>query len=78
MARLTSDNEIELSTGRTIYANRGIVGIGPDLDLTQGYDGDIRIGLLTTAERLELVEFVIARWQRLRRGLKRNVADGTP
>lgn len=30
-----------LSTGKDLYANREIVGLTPDFELTEGYDGPI-------------------------------------
>ena len=32
------DDEVIFSTGKTLYANRGIIGISPELNVTQGYD----------------------------------------
>ncbi len=29
---------VTFSTGRTVYVNCGIVGLGPDLNVTAGYD----------------------------------------
>ncbi|WP_164817932.1 hypothetical protein [Sinorhizobium meliloti] len=35
------EDEIRLPSGRTVYANNGIIGIGPDLGLYGGYDDGI-------------------------------------
>ena len=55
------ENKLIFSTGRTEYANSGIVGLGPDLCLSQGYDGDLPWDL-TKEERLELADFMISLW----------------
>jgi len=33
------DNGFKLPSGKNIYVNNGILGIGPDLDLHEGSDG---------------------------------------
>jgi hypothetical protein len=62
------------STGRSLYAHQHIIGIGLKGDeLCYGYDGDL-LGfdergnrtVLTEAERHELADFMIARWQKFR------------
>lgn len=35
------EDDIRLPSGRTVYANRGIIGIGPELGLSEGYDGGL-------------------------------------
>jgi hypothetical protein len=70
---------IRLSTGKEIYAHRGIVGISPDLrEVTEGYDGGIERGYeteedwgdsryrLTPAERVEIADLMLARWRAYR------------
>ena len=62
----------ELSTGRRFSANRGIIGLNADNDLTEGYDSGIYIGgnpwdepdeTWSAAEKAELADYMIARWQ---------------
>lgn len=60
-----------LSTGRSIYANNGILGMGPDLDIFEGYDGAPDPESLysgedpwTPEERAEVANMMIDRWQR--------------
>ena len=67
------DNDhYELSTGRRFTANRGIIGLNADNDLTEGYDGGIYVGgnpwdepdeTWSAAEKAELADYMIARWQ---------------
>jgi hypothetical protein len=58
-------NEYELSTGRKIYANGGIVGINTELEVYEGYDGIVRefTERLTPEEQDEFCDFMIALWQ---------------
>lgn len=57
------DDDVTLSTGRTIYANRGIFGLTPDGELTEGCDGGVDANL-APAERREIAEMMIARWRK--------------
>lgn len=64
-------NHYRLTSGREIYANRGILGLGlaSDDTLYEGYDGHITDadeyddGRLTPAERRQIADQMIARWQ---------------
>lgn len=59
-----------LSTGRTWYANAGIIGMkaeGP-VAASEGYDGGLEAEDWTAGERLELALHMIARWQEWARG----------
>jgi hypothetical protein len=64
-------DELVFSTGTRIYANRGIVGIGPKLDVYEGYDGGISAVArhttnFTPEEWSELADYAISQWQRLK------------
>lgn len=73
MAEACGDG-IMLSTGKGIYANCGYMGINELGELSEGYDGhicggDFEAGYdshdhyeLTTAERIELADYVISLW----------------
>lgn len=56
-------------TGRKIYPNCFIIGISPDLEIHQGYDGIIELAneepedKFTPAERKELADYMISLWQ---------------
>lgn len=66
MKNLDRDTII-LSTGRTMYANCGIIGIDPELNVSQGYDGQLfRFGenSLTPEERREISDYMIDLWTR--------------
>jgi hypothetical protein len=62
------------SSGKEIAANKGIVGINPDLEIYDGYDGQIEVfaysfekdsmePTLTPEEALELSRFMVELWQ---------------
>lgn len=68
---------VKFTTGRTRYANGGIIGLGPDLTVSNGYDGGFfqprhdwqsqeeyeEIGeALTPEEQIELADYMIAKW----------------
>jgi hypothetical protein len=61
---------IRLSTGREVYANNGIFGLGPDLVVTSGYDDervvDDHDGPWSADEKLELADMMIKRWERFK------------
>ena len=52
-----------LSTGKEISANCSILGINPELELHEGYDGKIYEDDLTSQEKLEIAEYAMALWQ---------------
>ena len=69
MAKDSGRDEIELSNGRKISANCGILGIDNEGNLYEGYDGvlfDSRHdnAQWTAEERRELAQFAIERWQK--------------
>jgi hypothetical protein len=64
-------NYVTFSSGKVLSANQGIIGIDPDLDVSEGYDGGFDIAdtyreTLTKPERRELADYMIALWQRYR------------
>jgi len=67
-------NYIIFSTGKTRYANGGIIGLAPDMEVSEGYDGEFYNGdgwrdeeeSLTKAELVELADFMIEQWQKFR------------
>jgi hypothetical protein len=71
------DDYIEFSTGRREYAHAGIIGLRPrdpsekEWSISYGYDGSLDTSEteygLTTAERIELADHMIALWQEYRR-----------
>lgn len=72
---------ITFSSGRTTYANYGIIGISPDLSLFGGYDGSIdwpvpdwwqpeaKVGKLTSDDMRELADHMIATWTKFKETL---------
>jgi len=61
--KIEGDNLI-FSTGRKVYANSGIIGIGFGGGITEGYDGGLNDRDWTPAERVELAEYMIEQWKR--------------
>lgn len=67
-------SEIRLSTGREIDANCDFVGIDSEGNLSEGYDGTLNPwpsdwetrANWTQAERDELADLMIARWQKFK------------
>lgn len=72
-----------LKSGRKVYANCGIIGIGPDLNLSEGYDGGFctwpipdwwskeeKADCLNVEELKEIADMMIVRWQSFRELLK--------
>ena len=58
------------STGKEVYANRGIIGLSPKdeggWEVSEGYDGGIDHEKLTKNECTELADFMIALWQQFK------------
>ena len=77
--------DIVLSSGRRIYANGQIVGIGPDLDVHEGCDGSIPWpGInpgggddLTSDDMRELADIMIERWIRFKATVTPADQDGS-
>ena len=68
---------ITFSSGRTAYANNGIVGLGPKMSVTEGYDGGIGWpplepdeDSLTADDMGELADHMVAEWTRFKATLK--------
>lgn len=65
--KYSEDMGLVASTGTAIDANSSIVGIDPNLEVFGGYD-DARVDLdLTQAERIELADYMIAKWLEYRK-----------
>ncbi len=60
------------STGRTFRANCDIIGLAPDLQVYDGFDGtpfidaNTYVQTFTPEERRELADYMIALWMRFR------------
>lgn len=61
-----NDDRIRFSTGKHVYAHNGIIGLGPDLHVYEGYDGGIDTAGLTAEERRELADYMIGLWTQFR------------
>lgn len=78
---------IKLTSGKEVYANCLILGIGPDMAITQGYDGSITYMSgamrskpdwddLSLADVVELAGIAIDRWNLLKSMVERMQRDG--
>jgi hypothetical protein len=75
---LTKDHDGDgytLSSGRRLYASRGIVGINPEMEVYEGYDGKIYTGPSyypaatpgwSHEEKCELADFMISLWTKFK------------
>lgn len=63
-------DDFELSTGKIFSANCGFLGINPDLEISEGYDGHLFMEhqgartRLKPNEKKEIAEFVIELWKK--------------
>lgn len=71
---------ITFTSGRTIKANDGIVGLAPDLSISGGYDTRIgwptwldpdEDGYVTAEDMRELADHMIEQWTRFKSSLDR-------
>lgn len=60
--RIEGDDLI-FSSGKTIYANQGIVGIDSEGYITEGYDGGIDDDKFTPDEKMEFADYMIGLWR---------------
>lgn len=65
---IREDDGYKLSTGKTFYANCGILGVGESLrevrtiSISEGYDGGIEAEDFTPEERKEIADYAIKLW----------------
>ncbi len=57
-------DDYKLSTGKLVLVNCSILGINPNLELYEGYDGGICEEQYTLAEKMEIAEYALALWQK--------------
>lgn len=68
------DGQMIFSTGKRRSANGGILGLTTEYEVTEGYDGTFWSRVesewtdepLTPAERVELADYMLERWQTFR------------
>ncbi len=75
---IIEDDFIIFSSGRTAYANRGIIGLDPELKVSEGYDGGLdwppsqwrkehpSPRHLTVDDMRELADYMINLWGKFR------------
>jgi hypothetical protein len=51
-----------LDSGREFYANNNIIGLGPNLEVSEGHDGGVVCDDWIPQERAELADYMIALW----------------
>ena len=69
--------KVILPSGRSIYANDGIVGLSPEMEVSQGYDGlvawppidDDEQDALTADDMRAIADLMIVQWTRFRESL---------
>lgn len=69
-------NELIFKSGKKLEANKGLIGINSDLEVSGGYDSMIQLdpydwlpddrGGLTIDERIELADYVINLWNQFK------------
>ena len=73
--KIVKDSVI-FSTGKELYANCGVIGISPKLEISKGWDGgffnprsyvNLDDYTLTPVERIELADYMIARWKEFKK-----------
>lgn len=72
---ILTNNEAIFDSGQSRYANGGIIGLGPDLEVSEGYDGCFYSGdswlskkdSLSKEDLLELADFMIERWSQFKK-----------
>ncbi len=69
-------DKIIFPSGKVAYANNGIIGLSPELEISQGYDGGLRYERIfrpgvefpdddiSPDDLRELARFMIVQWQR--------------
>jgi hypothetical protein len=70
-------DKVVFSTGKEKYANLGIIGLSPRMEVSEGYDGgfhraredwmdDDDYDGLTREEQIELADYMISAWSKFR------------
>jgi len=70
------DNEIIFSTGKRVFAIRGIIRLSPEGQITSGYDGNFSAEKLSPQESLKLANYMIAKWQKFKLSLNEYMPQG--
>ena len=79
--------DIRLKSGRTVYANNGIFGLSPELEISEGYDGTVHWPpsdyekpetSLTTDDMREIADMMIARWVAFKETLECRLSPKSP
>jgi hypothetical protein len=70
---LFKDEYFIFSTGTRLYANNGIIGISPSLELSEGYDGEIDTSKLLPEDIHELAIYMIQKWEDVKKNVSHEV-----
>ncbi len=67
--KITGRDKITMDDGKDYYVNRGIIGLDPNLSITEGYDGgfsnfdaDPDYGNMPDQHRREIAAYMISLW----------------
>ena len=63
-------DDYELSTGKILQANNSIIGISPELNVSEGYDGGGADYDLTKEEKIEVADYMISQWRKYKKKVK--------
>lgn len=69
---LFKDDHLIFKTGNIIYANNGIIGISPSLEISEGYDGEVDISNFSPEDLYELATYMIQKWEDVKRSISQN------
>ena len=69
-------NKVIFSTGTELFASCGVIGLGPDLEVSEGWDSGFynpsdyyspEDRTLTGKERIELADYMINQWGKFKK-----------
>jgi hypothetical protein len=71
-------DRVFFASGRTRYANGGVIGVSPDLEVSDGWDGGFwSVGMedhaddpLTRQDLEELADYMIGQWDRFKESIR--------
>ncbi|MBN1618497.1 hypothetical protein JW887_04090 [Candidatus Dojkabacteria bacterium] len=69
---LFKDDYFIFKTGHRIYANNGIIGISPSLEISEGYDGELDTSTFSPEDLHELATYMIQKWEDVKASISKN------
>lgn len=62
--------QLVLKSGKEIDANKDIIGLSPEGELYEGYDGYMDMGeIFSRQDKLDIADHMIRRWEAYRKGV---------